>query len=316
MSAIFTQHFSHSLGTVQATLADSAGSGRTFTPFGPLCEAGFERHHMAAADESAYDLACRAVEPLRPWLSSCGAIIYATCLPCNATIGSYQAFRQGGDVKYLMDFPASRLQREFELDDAIIIGIGQQACTSMIGSIRLAAAVLAAEPEMASVLCVSADRFPPGARYEQTYNLISDGAGACIVSRVPVGYRFIAAHQISNGTLVHANDDEVVGSFFSYMHKLTSELLAKAKLTPAEIDWVVSQNTNPKVWQIMSSLLGIGEGKVFAPTMSDVGHVISADNVINLAALEASGRLRQGDLILLPMAGFGLNWQALLLERI
>jgi 3-oxoacyl-[acyl-carrier-protein] synthase III len=316
MNPIFTQHFSHALGTVRTTLADSTRSGRTFTEYGPLYDAGFRHHHMAARQESAYDLARRAVEPLRPMLSTCGAIVYATCLPCNATVGSEEAFQQEGDVKHLMDFPASRLQREFQLDDAIIIGIGQQACTSMIGSIRLAAMMLSADPQIGAVLCVSADRFPPGARYEQTYNLISDGAGACIVSYVPTGYRFIAAHHISNGALVQATDDEVVGSFFSYMHKLTIELLAKVDLKPADINWVVSQNTNPKVWRIMSSLLGISEGKIFAPTMDEVGHVISADNVINLGALEASGQLRQGDRILLPMAGFGLNWQALLLERI
>jgi 3-oxoacyl-[acyl-carrier-protein] synthase III len=316
MAAVYVHHFCYALGTVQSTLADSVTSRRTFTDLGPLYDAGFRHHHMAAPSESAYDLARRAVEPLRPKLTQCGAIIYATCLPCNGNVGSEQAFHGSGDVKYLMDFPASRLQREFALDGAIILGLGQQACTSMIGSIRLAAAMLTAEPDIGSVLCVSADRFPPGARYEQTYNLISDGAGACIVSHVPAGFRFIATHQISNGALVQATDDEVVGSFFSYTHKLTSELLSKTGLQPADIDWVVSQNSNPKVWRIMSGLLGIDAAKVFAPTMDQVGHVISADNVVNLVALEQSGRLRPGDRILLPMAGFGLNWQALLLQRL
>ena len=316
MTSTFANHFTYSLGRIQSTLDESARSGRTFTAFTPLAEAGFQRHYMAAPNETAYDLARRAVEPLRPMLSGCGAIIYATCLPCNAGTGSEREFLDGGDVKHLMDFPASRLQREFDLDDAIIIGIGQQACTSMIGSIRLAAAILTTEPDFNNILCVSADRFPPGARYEQTYNLISDGAGACVVSRIPAGFRFLAAHQISNGALVQATDDEVVGSFFSYMHKLITELLAKAGLRPSEIDWIVSQNTNPKVWRIMTRLLGIAEDKVFAPTIADVGHVISADNIINLAALEASNQLRKGDRLLLPMAGFGLNWQALLFERI
>jgi len=316
VSAIFAHHFSHALGSVEASLAESVDAGRTFTEFTPLAEAGFRKHHMAAPSEDAFELARRAVEPLRSALSSCGAIIYATCLPLNGSIGSAEAFGESGDVKHLMDFPASRLQREFALDSAIVIGIGQQACTSMIGSIRLGAALLNAEAEFDSVLCVSSDRFPPGSKYEQTFNLISDGAAACIVSRSPAGFRFLGAHQITNGALVQAADDEVAGSFFSYTGKLTTELLKKTGCSPGDIDWIVPQNTNAKVWQIMSRLLGIDADRVFAPTMREVGHVISADNIVNLVALEASGRLRQGDRVLLTMAGFGLNWQALLLERI
>lgn len=316
MRAIFVDRFAHSLGSVKATLEESAAAGRTFTPCGPLAEAGFIRHHMAALDETAWDLARRAVEPLRPHLEGCDAIIYATCLPLNANMGSAEAFRQSGDVKHLMDFPASRLQHEFRLDGAIVLGLNQQACTSMIGSIRLAATLLDGEPGFKSVLCVSSDRFPPGSVYEQTYNLISDGAAVCLVSRKPAGYRFVAAHQITNGALVRAADDEIAGSFFSYTHKLTTELLAKAGLHVADIDWVVPQNTNAKVWQIMSRLLGIEESRVFGPSIADVGHLISADNIVNLEALEASGRVRPGDRVLLTMAGFGLNWQGLLLERI
>jgi 3-oxoacyl-[acyl-carrier-protein] synthase III len=54
--------------------------------------------------------------------------------------------------------------------------------------------------------------------------------------------------------------------------------------------------------------------KVWAPSMPDVGHVISADNIVNLSALLASGRLRPGQRIALVMAGFGLNWQCAVLE--
>jgi len=315
MNGVYVDHFSYALGSDRRTLADSARCGRTYSDFGPLSDAGFGVHHMAAPEESAYDLARAAVEPLRSRLSKCGAVVYATCLPCNATVGGEDGFASSGDVKRLMQYPASRLQHDFGLDEAFVIGLGQQACTSMIGSIRLAATLLATESGLDKILCVSSDRFPPGARYEQTYNLISDGAAACIVSRDPCGFRFMAAHQISNGALVQASDDEVVGSFFSYMHKLTTELLAKNSLEPHDIDWIVSQNTDPKVWRIMTSLLGIEAGKVFAPSIGDVGHVISADNIINLVALLGSGRLRAGDRVFLPMAGFGLNWQGVLLER-
>jgi 3-oxoacyl-[acyl-carrier-protein] synthase-3 len=85
-------------------------------------------------------------------------------------------------------------------------------------------------------------------------------------------------------------------------------------MRPADIDWVVPQNTNSKAWQILSRLVGIDHRRVWLPTLPDVGHVISADNVINLASLVSSGQLRAGQRVLLLMAGFGLNWQAVVLE--
>lgn len=54
---------------------------------------------------------------------------------------------------------------------------------------------------MAKILCITADRFPEGSLYEQSYSLISDGASACIVSTQPIpeGFRYIEHHAITNG---------------------------------------------------------------------------------------------------------------------
>jgi 3-oxoacyl-[acyl-carrier-protein] synthase-3 len=213
-----------------------------------------------------------------------------------------------------MDFPASRLQSRFDLDRAVAIGLNQQACTSMLGSVRLAGALLRDEPGWERVLCLTADRFPEGSRYEQAYNLISDGAAACVVTRAPAAFRLVAAHQITNGGLAAASDDEAVGTYFSYMHRLIRQTLDRAGLTPGEVDWVVPQNTHRSTWRILSRVAGVDEERVWLPSLPDVGHVISADNVVNLSALIRSGRLRPGDRVLLLMAGFGLNWQGLILQ--
>jgi 3-oxoacyl-[acyl-carrier-protein] synthase-3 len=214
-----------------------------------------------------------------------------------------------------MDYPASRLQAVLGLDGAAVIGIGQQACTSMLGSIRVARGLLAAEPDMNRILCVTADRFPPRARYEQAYSLISDGAAACVVSRDVGDYRLIAAHHITNGAMVSADDDETVGAYFSYTSRLVGELLAKAGRSAAEVAWVVPQNTDPRAWRILARLLGIDEGCVFAASLPDVAHVISGDNIVNLSWLEGRDVLQVGDLVVLVMAGYGMNWQGLLMEK-
>ncbi len=312
---VYVDAFSYALGSCPATVEQSVAAGRTLTNAEGLLAAGFRKHHVCATEETAYDLARAAARGMGGALSGIDAIVYATCIPQNGNIGLAAAFETTRDVKHLMDYPASRLQADLGLDHAIVFGLNQQACTSMLGSVRLAGALIAAEPDIHRVLCISADRFPEGSLYEQAYSLISDGAAACVVSRDAAAYRLVAAHQITNGAMVAADDDETVGAYFSYTHRLVSEILVKARLTAADLDWIVPQNTNGKAWQVLSRLLGVDEGRVHAPSLPDVAHVISADNIVNMAYLEKDGRVRSGERLLLVMAGYGMNWQALILEK-
>jgi 3-oxoacyl-[acyl-carrier-protein] synthase-3 len=313
---VYVHDFALALGQREHTLEESVAAGRTHSAASALHDAGFRRHRTCGDGESAYDLARRAVTPIASAAEGAGAIIYATCLPLNGNIGDEARFRETRDVKHVMDFPVSHLQADFHLDRAAAIGLGQQACTSMLGSMRIARALLRDEPELGRILCVSADRFPAGAEYEQAYNLISDGAAACVVSLQPRGYRIVACHQITNGALAQASDDETVGTYFSYTARLLRETLAKAQLDAKQIDWVVPQNTHAKAWTILARLLGLTEERIYFRSMADIGHVISADNVANLMQLEREVAIPAGARLLLPMAGFGLNWQAVILEKV
>jgi 3-oxoacyl-[acyl-carrier-protein] synthase-3 len=176
--------------------------------------------------------------------------------------------------------------------------------------------LLTTEPDLGRVLCVTADRFPRGALYEQAYNLISDGAAACMVSREARGYRLVASHQITNGALAQASDEETVGSYFNYTNRLIRDTLSRAGLTMGDIAWVVPQNTNVTAWKILSRILRFDYERVFFETIGEIGHIISSDNVVNLLALERARSVKPGDRLLLVMAGFGLNWQAVVLEKV
>ncbi|MEV6964549.1 3-oxoacyl-[acyl-carrier-protein] synthase III C-terminal domain-containing protein [Hamadaea sp. NPDC051192] len=309
MDGVYLGSLTYALGTQKRHVRESAEAGLLRSAASDLEAAGFRWHHVCAPDETAYDLARRAVAELEGTggLHDIDAIVYATCLP-EPQDGPIR------DVKVLMDFPASRLQAEFGLRDAIVIGLHQQACTGMLGALRIAKALLAAEPEFRRVLCVTADRFPDGAWYEQAYNVISDGAAACVVGREPDVCRLLAVHQITNGGLGRAGDDETVGTYFAYTHRIVRETAARIGVFPSELDWIVPQNTHEQAWRIVARLLAVDHGRVWHPSLPDVGHVISADVVVNLTALLASGQARPGQRIALAMAGFGLNWQCAALE--
>ena len=314
MNETYISHLASALGMHRRSVDDAARAGQLVSPVDALRDSGFETHHVCASDETAFDLALRAFEASGIDPQSVDAIVYSTCLPQNGSMSDWQRFDETGDVKHVMRFPASDLQAECGMQDAIVVGLNQQACTGMLGALRLARCMLVAESAFDNVLCITADRFPEGAVYEQAYNLISDGAAACLVSREEQGFRLLDVHQITNGAMVTASDDETVGSYFNYTGRLVDETLDRAGLALTDVRWVVPQNTNRKAWQILSKLLGISDEQAWFPSIDTAGHVISADNVINLAELKASGELERGDKVLTFMAGFGSNWQCALLE--
>jgi 3-oxoacyl-[acyl-carrier-protein] synthase-3 len=315
---MYVGSFVYSLGERRIHVRESASAGRLISSAEDLESAGFRWHRMCAPDSGSYELAHAAATQLAKLdrLDGTDAIVYSTCIPQNGSVGSQREWEGTRDVKHLMDFPASRLQADFDLDGAVVFGLTQQGCTGMLGSIRLATALLTAEPTWHRVLCLTADRFPDHAKYEQAYNLISDSAAACVVDRAEGAFRYLGAHQITNGGLGLASDDETIGTFFSYAPRVVEEATRRIGLTVADIDWFVVQNANEKAWQILARVLGTELGRLCFASQAEAGHAISADNVINLVELVESGRLRAGDRVALLVAGTGLTYQCVILQAV
>ena len=315
MTDLYLDHPTVALGDTRQSLAQAHAQNQIVSDPLSLAEAGFRTHFVSSPKQSAYDLAREAVQSIAGQLDSVGAIIYSTCLPANGSRQGMAEFQRHRDVKPMMDFPASHLQSDFDLHGARVIGLTQQACTGLLGAIGLARDMLIANSETERILCLSADRFPQGAVYEQAYNLMSDGAAACLLSREPSGFKVLAHHHVTNGGMVNVSDDETVGSFFNYSYHAIVDCLHKANLSMADIDWIVPQNFNFKAWEILSRLLGFDMARVIIDSLPVCGHMISGDNLLNLRELLNSGRIEKGQKLLTFMAGYGSNWQTLILER-
>lgn len=317
MKDIYVGHFSYVLGDQELTVEETVKQGRTIIKdTQSFRNAGFAKHHICSPQTSAYDLALAAVQPIASHLDGVGAIIYTTALPINANVG--MGFENTKDVKDLMDFPVSHLQSDLGLDNAWAIGLDQQACTGMIGSLKLAAALLRDTPEWQKILCITADRFPEGSLYEQSYSLISDGASACIVSTQPIpeGFRYIEHHAITNGGMAQTTNDQTVGIFFPLTVDCIRTNVSRAGLELKDIQWLVTQNINVNAWKVVCSpeLLDYDLTKVYYPSLSITGHVISGDCIINTRFLIESGKVQPDDYVLLYMVGYGLNWQSVILQ--
>ena len=280
-----------------------------------LINAGFKKHHVCTSEQNSLDLAqavvkkATAEQPVDPEL-----LVYATALPMNAAVPRGDSYTETRDVKHLMDFPGSHIQADAGWTKASVFGLGQQACTTVMGSWRLAGAMLAVEPTWQEAVCINADRFPEGASYEQSYNPISVAATFTRVAREPEenAYKVRAIHQITNGALSLANDTETAGSFFPWMHQAVQQTLNKAGVQ--KVDWIVPQNTHSAAWTVLTRLLQMTDTPVHEPTREQVAHMISGDNIANLIDLNDQGALKEGDTILMTAAGYGANWQCAVLE--
>ncbi len=313
MGEIWISRLNYALGDDEHDLLDCQEHMVSSVP--DLINAGFKKHHVATAEQTSLDLAQAVVKKATAELSvDPELLVYATALPINAAVPRGTSFADTRDVKYLMDFPGSHIQADAGWTKASVFGLGQQACTTVMGSWRLAGAMLAVEPTWKEAVCINADRFPEGAAYEQSYNPISDAATFTRVSREPEenSYRVRAIHQITNGALSLANDTETAGSFFPWMHQAVQQTLAKAGVS--QVDWIVPQNTHSAAWTVLTRLLQMTETPVHEPTRESVAHMISGDNIANLIDLNDRGDLKEGDTILMTAAGYGANWQCAVLE--
>ncbi|HWB04404.1 MAG TPA: 3-oxoacyl-[acyl-carrier-protein] synthase III C-terminal domain-containing protein [Verrucomicrobiales bacterium] len=241
-----------------------------------------------------------------------GALLWAGALPASHVSASTAP---AGNVLDAFCFSASRLQEELGLNHASVCGIAQQGCAGMLAALRHARALLAAEPELEHVLCVGADALPEGAQREILYNVISDAACACVVSRRLAFLTWRSEAWISKGWYwdVPARLAEIIASYFPSSRAVINSALTKAGMRPEEIDLVISTGINASSWPVLLRLCGIPEDRLYK-ARENFGHTVAADTILTLEDARKAGRLRPGMRLLLFTYGFGSSWCAAVAE--
>ena len=302
---------SYTLPDRLVSLTALAASGQIDTPVEVLADFGFER--VAVSNRPADELALVAVrglvESARIDPETVDALFYAGAIPDSHRVGD-------GTPLESFNYPVARLQYECGFINAVTIGIGQGGCTGLMSAVALACDYLHAHLEKHRVVCVSADVLPPSWKREIIYNVVSDGACAVIVERDSPRNRIVAYRQIVKGYYwsASARKNEIVAAYFPTARTIVHEVLAQASLAVTDIALVVPHNVSLRSWRILLPLLGIGEDRLFADNIAAKGHVIAADNFINLKDAWDAGRIGRGDRLLLFNFGFGAHWSCLLLE--
>ena len=274
---------------------------------------GFDAVHVSDVD--AGELALRAVRNLAGAHAfdpeRVDALFYAGAMPASHAAANRRELLDG------FSYPAARLQYEMGLLNATVTGVSQAGCIGLVRAVQLAADFLTAHPAARQVLAVSTDVLPPGAPREILYNAISDGACAVLLGRDTPQNRILTWRNVTKGYYwdVRARDVEIVAAYFPTARTIVRETLEAAGLHPDDIAWVLPQNVSRRSWEILFELLELRRARLFDENIAAVGHVIAADNFINLSDAMSRQLLRTGDRLLLFNFGFGANWSCMLLEH-
>lgn len=293
-------------------LAAAAATGLLDTPAAVLEEFGFRRLHVSArpAHELALDALRRLLDDEKVDPASVDALFYSGAIPDSHFIGN------GGGPLDGFSYPLGYLQYECGLVNAAAIGVSQGGCTGLMTAVALAADHLRANPAARRAVCVSADVLPPGAKREIIYNVVSDGACALLVERDAARSRILAHRRVTKGYYWNAgaSRNEIVAAYFPTARAVVRDTLAALGLQPADVALVLPHNVSLRSWQILLPMLDIPADRLFAGNIARIGHVIAADNFINLADAREARRVAPGDRILLFTFGFGASWACMVLE--
>ena len=296
-------------------------AGQAISDAAKLSQLGFDSIRVAG-EIPATQMAVEAVRDLQRRsgfdLDRIDVIVYAGALATSSIVTSDDQPAWGAmhDPVPLFRFPGPCLQSVLALPNASVIGIAQLACNTFQAALRVARALILAEPSVNNVLCVAADRFPAGARREIVYNLMSDGACAAVVSRDSNSNRILATAQITrgaywDGTVSH---DQLIAAYFPLARRVILEALEAAGLQVGELDHLIPHNLNHKSWEILAQIVGISLAKIYTANIPRIGHVVASDNVINLLDAVDAGHVKRGDKVALFVMGFGAHWSCTILE--
>jgi len=305
----------------ERSVDELVASGQTTSDAAKLRQFGFRKIRVAGP-ESVVDMAALAVDDLRRRsafdLERVDLLLSAGGLATSSVVAPEDAmpWQERVDPLPLFRFPGPCLQGRLGIPNASVIGIGQLACNSFQATLRIARAMILAEPSVDHVLCVAADRFPAGARREVVYNLMSDGACAAVVSRGHDSNRILATTQITRGAYWDSSisHDQLIAAYFPLARRAILEAVSAAGLRVGEIDHLIPHNLNIKSWEILAQVVGIPLDRIYTANIAAFGHAVATDNIINyLHALE-SGRIARGDKVAMFVMGFGAHWSCTVLE--
>jgi 3-oxoacyl-[acyl-carrier-protein] synthase-3 len=97
------------------------------------------------------------------------------------------------------------------------------------------------------------------------------------------------------------------------MAEISRDVLENAGLTPADIDIFIPHQANQRITEAVADRLNVDSSKVYS-NIAVHGNTSSASIPIALDECVTSGRIKEGDLVMMTSFGGGVTWGGVLVR--
>lgn len=291
--------------------------------------------HIAADNETAFDLACRACDKLfqkdENIRASIDGIIFCTQSP-----------------DYIMPSNSFLLHNYLKLEQSVFAFDFDLACSGFVYGLSIARGFVATSLAK-NILLITADTYSkyihPKDRSARI--LFGDGAAACLLSktedggiidamlassgkdyesfyipsggsRIPKSEKTSLAETDESGNMhtpehIHMNGFGVWKFVASTVPKQINEILNRNGYTVKDIDLFIFHQASKMTIDSLVKAVKVNPEKVFI-NMNNVGNLVSSSIPVALKYAEDAKRLKRGDLIVLSGFGVGLSWGTIIMR--
>ena len=298
-------------------------------------KSGVYSRHLAAPEQTAFDLACKAVEKL-----------FASGAASTASIQGIIFCTQSAD--YIMPSNAFLIHKHFKFPQSVWAFDYNLACSGFVYGLAIARGMI--ETKLAkNILLITADTYSkyihPNDR--STSVLFGDGAAATLLSTAE-GEGIVDIELASSGnefdsfyipaggcrqpltsetkeTKVDYSGNETTPedihmngfAVWKFISRTVPDqiklLLARNNLGINDINFFGFHQASKLTLDSLFKALAIPDDKAYS-NLANIGNTVSASIPIALKDAEAEGRLKQGDLVLLSGFGVGLSWGSVIIQ--
>lgn len=298
-------------------------------------KSGVYERHIASISETAFNLACKAVEKLFESgviaINDIQGIVFCTQSP-----------------DFIMPSNAFLIHKHFGLPANVWAFDYNLACSGYIYGLAISRGML--ETNMASnILLITADTYSKyiNAKDRSTNVLFGDGAAVSLICKeenagiidvqlASAGSEYESFYIPSGGCRSPKNDTtKIISKDYSgnertlenihmngfavwkFISKTVpdqiNDLLTRNNLTVKEVNFFGFHQASKLTLDSLIKAMKIDPEKVFM-NLDKVGNTVSASIPIALKDAELKGKLKKGDLVLLSGFGVGLSWGSLIMK--
>ena len=298
-------------------------------------KSGVKSRHIAETDQTALDLAIKAVEK-----------VFSTGFIAKNQIHAIIFCTQSPD--YIMPSNSFLIHKYFNFSQEVWAFDYNLACSGYIYGLAISRGIL--ETSLAKyILLITSETYSKyiNQKDRSTSILFGDGAAASIISEdkergiidvilssngekfdtfyIPAGGSKIPkdmhtkettvdhSGNIRNLENIHMNGFAVWQFISKNVSEQISKLLKRNSMCVNDIDLFVFHQASKLTLDSLVKILKINEDKVFI-NLKDIGNTVSSSIPIALKDAEDNGRLKRGDLILLSGFGVGLSWGSVIMK--